>query len=278
MSRPLYSCLMSVYKSEIPANLELSIRSILGQTIPPEEFFIVEDGPLDDDLREILDSYDKAYPGLFTFLQFEKNMGLWHALHFGVALCRNELIIRMDSDDYSAPNRAEIQLEYMVEHPECCCCGSDVYEFEGSIDNVVSKCELPKSHNEIVEYSKLRNPIRHPSLIYRKSVVLEAGNYREMPFFEDYDLIVRLIGTGYQLHNLKDCLVYMRVNPGFFERRGNRDYLVHMITFRKTLLSNGYVSKIRFLNAVIPHCIVCAMPNTLRTFVYKKFLRKKPKS
>ena len=57
---------MSVYYKEKPIWLKESIESMLSQTVKAEEFFIVKDGPLTDELDEVIDGYVKNYPELFT--------------------------------------------------------------------------------------------------------------------------------------------------------------------------------------------------------------------
>lgn len=79
-----YSILMSVYYKEKPMWLRESIESMLSQTVKAEEFFIVKDGPLTDELDEVIDEYVKSYPELFTILALKKNMGLGPALAEGV--------------------------------------------------------------------------------------------------------------------------------------------------------------------------------------------------
>ena len=43
-----YSVLMSVYAKEKPKYLSQSIDSMLAQTVPPDQFVLVKDGPLTD--------------------------------------------------------------------------------------------------------------------------------------------------------------------------------------------------------------------------------------
>lgn len=57
---------MSVYYKEKPIWLKESIESMLSQTVKAEEFFIVKDGPLTDELDEVIDGYVKNYPELCT--------------------------------------------------------------------------------------------------------------------------------------------------------------------------------------------------------------------
>ena len=60
---------MSVYYKEKPEFLSISIESMLRQTIFPDEFLIVEDGKLTDDLYSVIDNYVQKYPDLFTIIK-----------------------------------------------------------------------------------------------------------------------------------------------------------------------------------------------------------------
>lgn len=271
-----YSVLISIYLKERPEYLEQSLRCVLNQTVPPNEIVIVKDGPLTEALENILNKFSREYQNLFNIISYEQNMGLWYALSVGVPACKNELIMRMDVDDWMFTNRAEKQLCVFRDHPEYGCVGTLVTEFEGDIDNPIALVELPETQKDILSYGKKRCPFRHPTLMFKKSVVMAAGNYQEMPFFEDYDLYMRLASTGCIFYNIQESLVYVRTSPDFYARRGNRSYLHMMLHFKKTCLERGDYSFIEFLACTVPHVIVCLIPNNLRAFVYKHLLRAKP--
>lgn len=106
-----YSVLMSLYIKEKPEYLNLAIQSMVEQTLMPDEIVIVKDGPITNELQEILDNYTKKYPKLFNIVGYKENKGLGYALNYGLEHCRNELIARMDTDDISKLNRCERQIE-----------------------------------------------------------------------------------------------------------------------------------------------------------------------
>ena len=49
-----YSVLMSVYKNDDPNFLTIAIESMLNQTVPPEQFVIVEDGIVGDEIEKVV--------------------------------------------------------------------------------------------------------------------------------------------------------------------------------------------------------------------------------
>ena len=269
-----YSALLSIYKKERPEYLQVALDSLLGQTVPPAEIVMVKDGELTDGLNSVLDNYDSCYPGLFKFVSYEENHGLGYALNRGVSACSHEIIARMDTDDFSFPNRMEIQLSLMSEG-DYDMLSSQVVEFIDDLESPISVSDLPETDEGIRAYSKRRNPFRHPAMTFRKSKVLQAGNYSaEYLFFEDWDLFNRMLACGSRATNVHEPLVAMRVSEDFYARRGGPDYLRHALKFKLSQLQTGYFSIWDFLASFVPQAAVCLMPNNMRSFVYKRVLRR----
>lgn len=110
-----YSVLMSVYSKEKAKYLRESIDSMLNQTVPPQDFVVVCDGILGDELYQVIYEKKQQQSECFQIVQLPENRGLGEALKEGLAYCRNELVARMDSDDISAPKRCEWQLNAFKE-------------------------------------------------------------------------------------------------------------------------------------------------------------------
>ena len=268
-----YSVLMSVYYKENAKYLKESIESMLKQTVITNDFVIIEDGTLTSELENVILFYEKKYKNIFHVIRNKNNKGLGLALREGILSCKNELIARMDSDDYSIPTRIEKELK-ILNQKELDMVGSNVLEFIDELNNIQSKVKLPETNDEIVKYSKKRNPMRHPTILYRKSSVLKSGNYKECYLCEDYDLWIRMIKNQCKIYNIQENLVYMRINKDFYKRRGGIKYLKSIYKFKKYQFDTGYYTLFEFLKTMIPHAIVCLLPNEIRDWVYKKMLRK----
>ena len=269
-----YSVLMSVYYKEKPDWLRYSIRSILSQTVMPNEILIVKDGQLTNELDSVLNIFIEQYPDLFNIVELPYNRGLGPALAVGVNECRNEIIIRMDSDDFSVPNRCEKLLCAMKKHNECGIIGSYEAEFIDNINNVVAIHRVPELNRDINQFMKRRCAVLHPTVLYKKSYVLKAGNYRDALLYEDYDLFLRMV-LKYHIpaYNIPEALYYIRVNDDFFKRRGGFQYMKSMFKFKLNMYKNGYMHIGDFMISAGAHIIVCLLPNLIRKFIYMKFLR-----
>ena len=188
MQNSKYTVLMSVYYKEKPDYLSLSIESMLNQTIKPDEFIIIKDGPLTPELDEVIDTFVKMHPDLFNIITNEVNLGLGPALAKGIETSKNELIARMDSDDYVVDTRCERQLEKFQEDPKLGIVGSYEAEFVDDVENVISIHRVPTEDAEIEQFMHRRCSILHPTVMYKKSAVLKSGNYQSVLLYEDYDL------------------------------------------------------------------------------------------
>ena len=153
MTKENYSILMSVYYKEKPEWLEQSIESMMKQTILTNDFVIIKDGKLTEELDRVIDTYCQRYPDIFHVVELERNMGLGPALAIGIHECKNQYIARMDSDDISIPTRCQKQLEKFQEDPELDMIGSSIAEFIDTIDNVQAYRNLPESDEEIKKFA-----------------------------------------------------------------------------------------------------------------------------
>lgn len=271
---PTYSVLMSVYRKERPEYLRVALDSMIGQTVKPSEIVMVKDGWLTEDLDEVLSEYDARYPELFRFVSYEENRGLGFALREGVLACSHEIIARMDTDDYSYPNRMEVQLRAIYDDGYDMV-GSQVSEFVDDLNNPVAITNLPEDPEEIRSYSKRRNPFRHPPMTFRKNRVIEAGNYSpDFLYFEDWDLFNRMLDIGCRAHNIHETLVAMRVSSDFYSRRGGLPYLRYAWDFKRAQFQRGYFTVSDLILSFVPQAVVCLLPNSARGFVYLRLLRR----
>ena len=263
-----YSVLMSVYAAETPVNLRASIDSVLSSDFPPAEFVLVIDGPVGDALQEVINSYPSIRK-----VQLPSNVGLGAALNEGLKHVSYDIVARMDSDDICMPTRLGKEFARMSEGLDIV--SSAILEFEGDIANVTGRRDLPLTQDEIVEFSRKRNPFNHPSVMFRKSSVLAAGGYNsDFPYFEDYDLWVRMLMNGARVANIEEPLLYMRTDEGMILRRGGRKYGRIMLDYHRSLMSRGWTTRKDYLTGAVPHYIVCIMPEFIRKLVYRRLHRK----
>ena len=267
-----FSVLMSLYAKERPDFLRQSLDSVFNQTLVPDEVILVEDGPITTDLYRVVSEYSDKHPEIkMVLLPVNKGLGL--ALREGLTHCSNELVARMDTDDVCKPDRFEKQMAFMQSHPEIDVCGSWIDEFIGSIDNVTSQRRTAETASEIAEFARSRNPLNHPSVMFRKSAVERAGSYQHFPLFEDWYLWVRMIHNGSRLANIPESLLWFRTSPDTFKRRGGWRYAKDSAKFQMALCNLGFISTLQAIKGSVIRGTVYMLPNSLRAFIYSKLLR-----
>lgn len=268
-----FSVLMSVYYKENPIYLKEAIESIYDkQILKPSEIVLVEDGELTKELYQEINKQKIRLKNILKIVKLEKNSGLGKALNIGILNCTNELIARMDTDDVAYPNRFEEQIKYFKDYPETDVLGTFMNEFIENVSNIICVKDAPLDNIE--KYMKYRDPVNHPSVMFKKSKVLEAGNYKEILLNEDSYLWRRMLKKGAIFKNIPEPLIYFRVSNDTYKRRGGWKYVKTEWKLQKKYLGLGVINKFEFWQNIILKSTVRLMPNWLRKFVYLKILRK----
>ena len=270
-----FSVLFSVYYKEKPEFFDRALESVYGQTVKADEWVIVKDGPIPQELQNVIDKY-KGYEGVrIKEVQLEENKGLGIALSIGVPECSHELIARMDSDDIAVPNRFELQLAEFEKDSALDVCGGHIIEFEEDPSNPIAERKVPLAHDEIVKYQKKRSAFNHVTVMFKKSKVLEAGNYKDCPLMEDDMLWVDMILAGAQCMNIDEYLCKVRTNRDMIARRGGLKYYKKYKRARKMIYRTGFISYGQYLKTNVIQFCVCIMPGWLRRFVFFRMIHKK---
>ena len=267
-----FSVLFSLYNKENPAFLRQSLDSIFCQTLAPVEVILIKDGPLTDELENVISEYLMKYP-VFKVIPLMKNQGLGKALNEGLKHCSCDLVARMDTDDIAKPNRFEKQIAVFEKYPDIDVISSWIEEFEGDILNISSVKKLPELHKDIFEYAKGRCPINHPVVMFKKNAVIRSGGYIHFPLFEDYYLWIRMLMNGAKFYNIQESLLYFRFSSDMFKRRGGCKYAFDELRFQNMMRHVGFISLQIFIRNITIRFMVRVLPNYIRALLYKKFLR-----
>ena len=267
------SVLMSVYIKENPTFLKDAIESVQNQTLKPSELVLVEDGPLTPELYQVLDQVEAQSEIPVKRCPLEQNQGLGLALRQGVLQCQYDIIARMDTDDIAVPDRFEKQVQLMEKDKLDLLVGH-IAEFIDNPDEIVSYRRVPTQHADIVAYQRMRSAFNHMTVMFKKDMVLKAGNYEDGLYMEDDLLWLNMIATGAKTGNLDQILCKVRVGAGMFERRGGLRYLKLYCQARQRMLKRGQISYMEYAKSVAIQAIVALCPGFVRQFIFMKLLRK----
>ena len=264
---------MTVYTKDNPDYFALSLDSMINQTCTPDEIVIVKDGPIRKRLQDIIDSRKNRQVKIIQ-LQLPVNKGLGLALNEGIKICKNELIARMDADDYSMPNRCELQLKMFEKYPDLDIIGCPVDEFVDDIDNVVGCRNVPYTNDEIYVFAKKRDPFNHPTVMYKKSVVLKAGMYSDYRKNQDTDLWIKMLSNGAQCMNLKEHVFRFRFDSDTYRKRKSWVNTKILLEIRYKAWQSGFNTFFDFLLVATSQIGVYVLPVWFQRWLYTAVLRR----
>lgn len=268
-----YSVLMTVYKKDDPEYFNLALKSMINQTYKPDEIVLVKDGPVEEELQKVIDNHITAGAPIVQ-VQLPQNVGLGLALNEGIKRIRNELIARMDSDDYSLPERCEKQVKEFERNPNLDIIGCPVLEFVGTIDNIVGERKVPLTNEEIYQFAKKRDPFNHPTVMYKKSAVKAAGCYSNYRKNQDTDLWIKMLSNHVTCMNLADPLFRFRFDEGTYKKRKSWINTKILIGIRYKAWKNGFNSFFEFLEVAIAQLGMYILPVGFQKFLYQRILRR----
>lgn len=270
-----FSVLMSVYKNDKEEYLKLALDSIINQTVKPSEIVLVEDGPIPENIENLIKEYEKNIAFL-KVIRLKENGGLGNALNVGLENCSYDIVARMDADDISVLDRFEKQIVEFEKDDTLSIVGGYISEFINNPEESIGIRQVPLTHEEISNFIKGRNPFNHMTVMFKKQSVLEAGSYQDFHFLEDYYLWIRMFLKGYKMKNIDSILVNARVGNDMYKRRGGFKYFKSCKRLQKYLLDNKLITYPKYLkNNIIRFIMQVLLPNNIRGFIYKKFARKK---
>jgi len=227
MNKPKLSIIMPVYNAE--DYLQEAIESVLNQSFTDFEFIIVYDSSFDNSLK-IINNYNDER---IEVIENKKRIGLVKSLNKAVRYARGEYIARQDADDVSLPNRLELQLEFLEEHPEVALLGTGVCVINEKGETVEKRIMHPCPKKSLLK----GNRFIHGSVMFRKSVMDELGTYNEVfKNSEDYELWLRF-SLKYDVKNLTLPLYKLRSHSGSISSAKIEEQQMYAVMARKLAMN-----------------------------------------
>ncbi|WP_457593296.1 glycosyltransferase [Hydrogenimonas sp.] len=220
------SVLMTVYKNDNKSHFDEAFSSIWNQTLKPKQIVLVIDGPVGHDLEKVIYKWKLNLRDILTIIYNEKNIGLAKSLNKGLQYCKCHIIARMDSDDISLPERFETEYQYMQRNPTISMIGSWYNIYDEKMEKIIDKRQLPILYKDIKKIAKLRTPINHPTIMFKKKAAIQAGGYPEnIGRFEDWGISLKFIKKNLIIENIPKNLLKFRGGQDLLNRRGGVKYL-----------------------------------------------------
>lgn len=198
-------CLLSILMQDCPADLEILVGN---------------DGSTDNTGLIISDVAGK-FPGRFTILPREKNLGPSENYQDMIRQASGDYIAHIDGDDYWMPNKLAAQLAFFAENPDCAAIYSNAHVISDT-GQLIGIFNNPQPAIFDTEYLLRRgNFLNHSSMFYRaefKNEITELSGS-----FIDYRMHLRLSRHGKLGYINRDLVAY---------RSGSSNSMIKYIPFK----------------------------------------------
>lgn len=216
MLSPDISVVVATHNREIL--LPRAVDSILNQTWQNIEIIIVDDCSSDNTAQAICD-LEKKDPRIHS-IRSEQNIGPGAARNLGIFKAQGEYIAIMDDDDFSLPQRLEIQMEVLNREPDIgLVCSVVEYIDKESVTVGYSSAEpngkpFPENPEDVFIRLYLEGSIiMNPTIMARRRV-WEEFKYPNFPWdAEDRYLFIQMAAKGVKMKLILQPLVKMLQDP-----------------------------------------------------------------
>ena len=192
--------------------VERSIKSVINQTYKNLEIIVIDNNCKDDTIKKVKELNDERIKIVDC-----KVPGIVPALNTGLKLCSGDFIARQDGDDYWHPKKLEKQLA-LLESSKADICGTQINILNEKLEIVDDNFRYPLRDRPIKSWLLTgKNSIAHPSVVFRKEVLLRVGGYDDSyPIAEDHHMWLRCI-RWFNFANISETMVdYTAIhNPGY---------------------------------------------------------------
>jgi hypothetical protein len=268
MNTPVVSVVLVVCNVE--RFLEEAIESILDQTFGDFEFVIVDYGSTDQ-TKTIVRKYAEADERVH--LHEIAHCGLGQARNTACSLAQGRYIALMDADDVALPERLQLEVEFMEEHPEVGLLGTGV-QWINAAGRPLYVCCHPKDDDEIRRALVDFCCFWQPTVLLRKEAFVRAGGYRDaFSPAEDYDLWLRVI-EHYRCANLDKVLLKYRMHPHQVSFRKRKQQTLGILAAQRSAVmrQNGELDIFDVVDAITPEVLAkvgITEPMQDRAFMYE---------
>jgi cellulose synthase/poly-beta-1,6-N-acetylglucosamine synthase-like glycosyltransferase len=266
-----FTVLMSAYAGDDIRLLHSAVESVYLNTLQPDDFILVIDGPIQDAMQEALQDLASRYP--LRLLPLEKNVGLAGALNAALPEVKTDWVLRADADDFNVPERFAIQAAALHRNNGCLdLMGGAIREVERD-GTVTAVRRTVDTHADLLRYVARRNPFNHMTVAFRTQCALRAGGYPSIHLKEDYALWAKLLATGARSMNVNDVLVHATAGRDMYRRRGGMKYALAEFALQKHLVHLGIISWPAACLQGALRATIFLLPSSIRGLIYERLLR-----
>jgi glycosyltransferase involved in cell wall biosynthesis len=265
--KPEVSVVMAVHNEE-RILIEEAVNSILNQTYSDFELIICDDAS-NKETAEFINGISKKDDRILV-LTNQVNRFVGATRNMGISVAKGKYVAIMDADDFSYPDRLEIQKKFLDDHLEYAFVSSAVDCFNGReiVSNQFRVKEKPEN-KDFLWGAQFATPM------FRKECLNKVGGYDESAITrraEDYDLYMRIYANGFKGYNIQKPLLRYLINVNIMKNKRLYRYRIYeaIIRFRGFyklgLMPRGFMYVIKpLLVGLIPHRLLWYLKSNIKS-------------
>jgi glycosyltransferase involved in cell wall biosynthesis len=212
--KPTVSAIITAYNGA--AYVADAIESALAQTCPVDEIVVVDDGSSDNTF-EIVDSYRTR--GVRCIRQ--ENRGLPRARNRGISETSGDLIAFLDCDDIWLPEKNELEVEYLANHPDAALVTGHAWRWD-PIHRARRLAHLGVKQSKLRREILVNNCIGNASgVLVRRRILDQVGGFDPAQIWaEDWELWMRIVARSKVGFIDRPLILYRVVPTSLTHQRG----------------------------------------------------------
>ncbi|ACQ66957.1 glycosyltransferase group 2 [Candidatus Williamhamiltonella defendens] len=261
--QPLVSIIVPTFNESINV-LEASLKSLFKQTFRNFECIVVDDSTdlaLADFCKQLC-----LQDSRFIYVKQPNRLGLAASLNLALQKARGDWVARFDADDICMPDRLAQQIEFLSKNKDIDVLGGAVEIVDDSLNRLGFKF-YPKAHNDIIKKSHFINPLAHPTVMFKRDLVLNLGGYdTTFKYAEDLELWLRLINKGIKFANLDKILIQYRQST---LNRAHVNWRFNLKARIKNFKLNYFIRRV---SGIVMIGCWAFLPKKIYEFIYKALM------
>ena len=178
----------------------------------------------------------------------------------------------MDTDDISNEKRFESQLFFLEQNPNIDIVGTYLSEIDENDQEIKSLVKFPLTHDLLYLSFSKRDPVAHPSVMFRRSFFIKSGNYpTDILLAEDTLLWYKGFLNDCNFANISYIGLKFRRSSKFYDRRADKKKSFSLLKYRINIINKelgyGYFANIY----AMVYFFISISPKQVKKILYELF-------